>query len=120
MSQTPENWTVHEGRDPEAELRSLQRRFRAIRRRYDRMMATRRFLRSLRLVLMVGVPSFLVAFAGFMVSPFDPLTTIRHIAAFPSCAVAREVGLAPSHRGEPGYWARLDRDEDGIACEVWR
>ncbi|WP_308205189.1 excalibur calcium-binding domain-containing protein [Frankia tisae] len=25
--------------------------------------------------------------------------------------------MAPLHRGDPGYAARLDRDNDGIACE---
>ena len=28
-------------------------------------------------------------------------------------------GLAPAHRGEPGYYARHDEDDDGIACEPY-
>jgi endonuclease YncB( thermonuclease family) len=37
---------------------------------------------------------------------------------YANCTEAREAGAAPLYRGEPGYSARLDRDQDGIACEV--
>ncbi|MGB8999038.1 MAG: excalibur calcium-binding domain-containing protein, partial [Pseudolabrys sp.] len=30
---------------------------------------------------------------------------------------AKMVGLAPSRRGQPGYWDHHDADGDGIACE---
>jgi hypothetical protein len=30
----------------------------------------------------------------------------------------RAAGKAPLRRGDPGYRAGLDRDDDGIACEV--
>jgi hypothetical protein len=37
------------------------------------------------------------------------------------CADARAAGVAPILRGEPGYRAPLDADNDGIACEpYWR
>ena len=36
---------------------------------------------------------------------------------FTSCAQAREAGAAPLYRGDPGYSPRLDRDNDGVACE---
>ena len=52
-------------------------------------------------------------------SPWPPEVTLRHLAAFPNCAAARAVGLAPANRGEPGYWAKHDRDRDGVACEPW-
>ena len=51
--------------------------------------------------------------------PGRPVTTLRHIAAFPNCRAAHAVGLASAYRGEPGYWQRHDRDADGIACEPW-
>jgi micrococcal nuclease len=38
-------------------------------------------------------------------------------ASYPNCAAARAAGVAPLHRGEPGYSAKLDRDGDGVACE---
>lgn len=41
-------------------------------------------------------------------------------AYYPNCASARAAGAAPLHRGEPGYRAPLDRDDDGIACEPYR
>lgn len=36
---------------------------------------------------------------------------------YPSCAAARQAGAAPIYRGQPGYRAGLDRDNDGIACD---
>lgn len=38
-------------------------------------------------------------------------------AYYPNCAAAKAAGAAPLHRGEPGYRAGLDRDNDGVACE---
>jgi endonuclease YncB( thermonuclease family) len=39
---------------------------------------------------------------------------------YPNCAAARAAGVAPIKRGEPGYRAGLDRDNDGVACETSR
>jgi hypothetical protein len=36
---------------------------------------------------------------------------------YPNCAAARAAGAAPVRRGQPGYGAHLDRDNDGIGCE---
>ncbi len=36
---------------------------------------------------------------------------------YPDCASARTAGAAPLRRGDPGYRAGLDRDNDGVACE---
>ena len=36
---------------------------------------------------------------------------------YSNCAAARAAGVAPLHRGDPGYRSGLDRDNDGIACE---
>jgi len=38
-------------------------------------------------------------------------------AYYQNCSAARAAGAAPIYRGEPGYRSRLDRDNDGIACE---
>lgn len=38
-------------------------------------------------------------------------------AAFRNCAAARAAGAAPVMRGEAGYGAHLDRDDDGVGCE---
>ena len=54
-----------------------------------------------------------------LASPFAPLDTLRHYAAYPNCNSARSVGLAPAGLGTPGYWEHLDPDRDGIACESW-
>lgn len=37
---------------------------------------------------------------------------------YPNCAAARAAGAAPIHRGDPGYASTLDRDGDGVACEI--
>lgn len=34
-----------------------------------------------------------------------------------NCSAARDAGAAPVRRGDPGYGAHLDRDDDGIGCE---
>ncbi|MEO8366217.1 MAG: excalibur calcium-binding domain-containing protein [Pseudoxanthomonas sp.] len=39
---------------------------------------------------------------------------------FRNCTEARAAGAAPVHRGDPGYGAQLDRDNDGIGCEPYR
>lgn len=36
------------------------------------------------------------------------------------CDEARTAGTAPIYRGEPGYRAEMDGDDDGIACEPHR
>ncbi|SFS71474.1 thermonuclease family protein [Saccharopolyspora flava] len=38
-------------------------------------------------------------------------------AYYANCAQARAAGAAPLHRGDTGYSSKLDRDDDGIACE---
>lgn len=37
---------------------------------------------------------------------------------YKNCDAVRAAGKAPLYRGEPGYRPPLDRDNDGIACEV--
>lgn len=36
---------------------------------------------------------------------------------YKNCAAARDAGVAPIQRGEPGYRKALDRNGDGVACE---
>jgi len=36
---------------------------------------------------------------------------------YENCAAARAAGAAPIMRGESGYASKLDRDDDGVACE---
>lgn len=46
-------------------------------------------------------------------------STISH-AYYANCREAIQAGVAPIHRGQPGYGLHLDRDSDGIACEPYR
>jgi len=53
-------------------------------------------------------------------TPKAMATTSTKAAAtvyYANCAAARAAGVAPLHRGDPGYRSGLDRDGDGIACE---
>ena len=36
---------------------------------------------------------------------------------YKNCTEARNAGAAPVRRGDPGYAAHLDRDNDGVGCE---
>ncbi len=36
---------------------------------------------------------------------------------YPNCTAAKAAGAAPLYRGQPGYRAALDRDNDGIAFQ---
>lgn len=36
---------------------------------------------------------------------------------YKNCTAAWDAGVAPLHRGDPGYASHLDADNDGIACE---
>jgi|GEM_PF-5152904 len=38
-------------------------------------------------------------------------------AYYANCSAARSAGVTPIYRGQPGYSTRLDRDNDGVACE---
>jgi hypothetical protein len=50
--------------------------------------------------------------------PARPKPTKRPATVYyKNCTAARAAGAAPIYRGEPGYRAGLDRDNDGIACE---
>jgi hypothetical protein len=60
-----------------------------------------------------------VYYALFEWKPWPPLVTLRHILAAPNCDAARLMDLAPSNRGQPGYWDKHDADNDGQACEPW-
>ena len=36
---------------------------------------------------------------------------------YKNCSEARAAGVTPIRRGQPGYSSKLDRDNDGVACE---
>jgi hypothetical protein len=44
-------------------------------------------------------------------------TPTTSTASYASCDTARRAGVAPLHRGDPGYRPALDGDGDGLACE---
>jgi len=50
--------------------------------------------------------------------PAPPRTTAPASVYYANCDAVRAAGAAPIHEGEPGYSTSLDRDRDGIACDV--
>jgi hypothetical protein len=122
----PQNWRERPGRNPERELTRLKQRLGAISRRYDRAVGrraalTRAALRARRAgkVVAIVATAMLAAWGAVVVlSPWSAAVTVRHVVAAVNCDSARLVGLAPTVRGEPGFWPRHDADRDGVACEL--
>jgi hypothetical protein len=79
-----------------------------------RWVRTRAFWTWALLGVVVGSSLAIVA-----ASPWPVGITVRHLLAACNCDMARAMDLAPACRGAPGYWARNDADDDGIACEPW-
>ncbi|MBM4597676.1 DUF1524 domain-containing protein [Rhodococcus hoagii] len=46
-----------------------------------------------------------------------PVAPHAETVYYANCAAARAAGAAPIYAGQPGYSSKLDRDNDGIACE---
>jgi hypothetical protein len=70
---------------------------------------------SLATLMGAGIAAILWQLASHAEWPLT--TTFKHILAFPNCAAAKAVGLAPANEGEPGYWPRHDADGDGKSCD---
>ncbi len=62
--------------------------------------------------------------AGYTTEPVTPLpirtVDARSVGVPANCTEARAMGIAPMYRGDPGYSAHMDGDNDGIACEPYR
>ena len=122
MATPARRWRVRNGwktdEEGEGALR-LKRRFQSVWRRHDRAVRRRRLWRRAKRPLLAAT-----AVAGCIAwvlasSPWPATTTFKHYVAFFNCASAQMVGLTPAGAGQPGYWDRLDRDEDGVSCEWW-
>ena len=55
---------------------------------------------------------------GGVAAPAPAPEPKQEITYYDNCTAARAAGAAPLYRGEPGYRPGLDRDKDGIACEI--
>lgn len=62
--------------------------------------------------------AFKVALANAQVVVARTVTTFeRPTAYYRNCTDVRAAGASPLHRGDPGYRAELDGNDDGVACE---
>jgi hypothetical protein len=118
--QRPEIWPIHnDSIAAETRLRKLKDGFERVSDRWDRPIKRRKLYRAVMIAAIAATAGIALTWY-FLTSPWPLIPTLKHLAAFPGCDAARFVGLAPAYRGQPGYWARHDRDRDGIACEWYR
>ncbi|NNE25079.1 MAG: excalibur calcium-binding domain-containing protein [Rhizobiales bacterium] len=109
-------------REAERRAKRLKSKFRSVSRRLEvqdsirraRQRAPKLFLILLGLFALGGGVTY-----ALMNSEWPFWTNVKHYAAFAGCDAARALNLAPAHRGDPGYWRKLDADNDGIACEPY-
>ncbi|MGZ4529889.1 MAG: excalibur calcium-binding domain-containing protein [Mycobacterium sp.] len=66
----------------------------------------------------VGIALAPLAQAAPSTTTTSPTPTTGASVYYPNCRAACAAGAAPIYVGQPGYRAALDRDGDGIACEV--
>lgn len=72
---------VHDGHDPEGELVSLQKKFSAITRRFERLVRWKKFGKAVRANSFAACLTFLVAFAAFLLSPLAPMGAVKNAIA---------------------------------------
>lgn len=78
-------------------------------------------------LVVAGLAAALMTIASPAVASSGPLSWIASGSgsgsaglggpSYANCTEARQPGVTPIFRGEPGYAAHLDGDSDGIACE---
>ncbi|MEO8519213.1 MAG: DUF1524 domain-containing protein [Dermatophilaceae bacterium] len=49
--------------------------------------------------------------------PVPAAAPVAGVVSYANCTAVRAAGVAPIHRGDPGFASKLDRDGDGIGCE---
>ena len=49
----------------------------------------------------------------------EQIAKVEQSIYYHGCNDARAAGVAPIHRGEPGYRPEMDGDNDGVACEPY-
>lgn len=114
---------LHYSRDPVGKLRRVQRRFWATPQRPERAIKPRRFRRRPIVPVMAALAAVTLYLGIANTYPTLPAVALNYVTDyftyFPNCTAARAAGAAPIYRGQPGYRPALDRDNDGIACELW-
>ena len=73
-----------------------------------------------RKIVSVGCFAALVGLFGWLATHPSSLPNLPEVPVYyRNCDAARDSGVAPIRRGEPGYRPELDADGDGIACEPY-
>lgn len=110
----------------DAHADNLKLRFRnstaRLRRRAAISLFRRRFLGHVRgaILVLVLLAAVVVALVLPNLGATGASTEFVMSAPYRNCAEARANGDAPIRQGQPGYGLHLDRDRDGVACELYR
>jgi hypothetical protein len=122
MDGQPKPWCDPPHRDPERAADELRLKFGRVTSRIEwrvRRVRRKRLRRALGIVTVWSVVLGSASLIGTKVfSPWPVAATLQHLAAFPGCAAARAIGVAPARRGRPGYWGWQDPDGDGVTCDA--
>lgn len=72
------------------------------------------------LIMRVSTQSVLAASVALTaaLSVAVPAVAVAQEVHYANCSEVRAAGKAPLLQGQPGYADHLDRDHDGVACEV--
>jgi hypothetical protein len=69
-------------------------------------------------VIAMGIVGAPAAHADPSTTTNSPAPTTGSTVYYPNCKSACAAGAAPIYQGQPGYRSGLDRDGDGVACEI--
>ena len=94
-------------------LSELKGGFSGVSRRWNGPIQLKELFRAARLPGVVAICGALFVWY-LLTSPWPPVLAMKHLASFLNCEAADAVGLAPSRRGQPGYWSHNDGDDDGV------
>ena len=77
-------------------------------------------VRLLSLLLSLPVVFVVIALGTYLrTTSYELPEAALHLVALGGCDAAHTLAIGPFYRGQPGYHARLDADDDGIACEPY-
>lgn len=113
----PKRMLFRKSAQPEVDLnpRSNRRHQRADAARRHALSPMRIFFMVLILPLTIGL---MAASIFLRISEYEKDEALIHLIALAGCKATQAVGAGPFRKGQPGYHARYDIDNDGVSCET--